>query len=156
MGLVGYWPGNSDAIDHGGSNDGTWSTGVAYESGILGNAFSFSASDNYVSVPSNSIFAFNGQKSFSFWFRTPTVDDPSYQSLVNTWNNDSDNTHITYIDYRNLYLYVPSTGQNIVSGGATLESDTNYFVVVTRDGSDWTMYLNGVVGSIAIGSSIGN
>lgn len=40
-GVVGYWPGDGDALDHAGTNDGTLEGGVAYAQGRIGSGFSF-------------------------------------------------------------------------------------------------------------------
>ena len=49
-GLVDWWPGEGNAYDTVGTNNGTLING-AYTNGMVGEAFSFSGSNSYVSIP---------------------------------------------------------------------------------------------------------
>ncbi|MEE8046843.1 MAG: LamG-like jellyroll fold domain-containing protein, partial [Dehalococcoidia bacterium] len=53
-GLVGWWPGDGNAEDVIGGNDGTAQGGVAYADGVVGQAFSFNGFSSFVEVPSTS------------------------------------------------------------------------------------------------------
>ena len=49
-GLVGWWPGEGNANDIVGSDDGTWTGSPAFAAGQVGQAFSFNGVDSFVDV----------------------------------------------------------------------------------------------------------
>src|SRR5262245_25144575 len=49
-GIVSWWPGDGDASDLIGSNDGTLTNGAGFAAGMVGQAFSFDATDDVVDV----------------------------------------------------------------------------------------------------------
>jgi hypothetical protein len=59
-GLVAWWPGDGNAGDIVGTNNGILPSGATYAVGMVGEAFSFNASGGYVDVGSNSFFNFGG------------------------------------------------------------------------------------------------
>src|SRR5882724_8111154 len=53
-GMAGWWPGENNANDIQGANNGTLQGGVSFASGEVGQAFSFNGSDADVKVPASS------------------------------------------------------------------------------------------------------
>jgi hypothetical protein len=51
VGLVGWWPGDGNANDIQGDNDGTLQNGAAFAAGEVGQAFSFNGNSQYVNIP---------------------------------------------------------------------------------------------------------
>jgi hypothetical protein len=49
-GLVAWWPGNGDAYDVVGNNNGTLQGGTSFTNGIAGQAFYFNGTDAYVEI----------------------------------------------------------------------------------------------------------
>ena len=49
--LVSWWPGDGDAQDIVGNNDGALVNGATYAAGMVDQAFSFDGIDDYVSIP---------------------------------------------------------------------------------------------------------
>ena len=55
-GMVGWWPGDGDANDIVGSNDGTLQNGATFAPGMVGQAFSFDGENDYVDFGSSTAF----------------------------------------------------------------------------------------------------
>ncbi|MGA2241282.1 MAG: LamG-like jellyroll fold domain-containing protein [Verrucomicrobiota bacterium] len=67
-GLVGWWPGEGDANDVAGGNNGTLVNGASFAKGIIGQAFSFNGTSSYVSIPdSPSLDAFTNCLTIETW-----------------------------------------------------------------------------------------
>src|SRR5581483_9842647 len=52
-GLVSWWPGEANAYDIVGVNNGTVHPGVTFGTGKVGQAFSFNGTSGYVSIPAS-------------------------------------------------------------------------------------------------------
>src|SRR5690242_8648145 len=52
-GMVGWWPGDSNANDIQGSNNGTLQNGATFATGEVGPAFSFDGVNDFVDVPTS-------------------------------------------------------------------------------------------------------
>jgi hypothetical protein len=98
-GLVSWWPGEGDANDIVGNNDGTPVGGTTFAPGIVGQASSFDGMDDVVEVPDAPGLSFNTNSPLSvdLWaFRTNQVmhligkrvdcgaGDSNYQMALNT------------------------------------------------------------------------
>jgi Concanavalin A-like lectin/glucanases superfamily len=72
-GLMAWWPGDGDASDFAGTNNGVLMNGAtATASGLVGQAFRFDGVDSYVQLPN--LIAGQSEGTVEFWFN------------VNTWN----------------------------------------------------------------------
>ena len=63
-GIIAWWPGDGNANDIIGTNNGTLEGGVTFAPGAVGQAFSLNGSNAYVQVPQNNLWAF-GTNDFS-------------------------------------------------------------------------------------------
>ena len=73
-GLVSWWPGDGDADDIVGTNDGTLQGGAGFAPGMVGQAFSFDGSDDFVRVPHSPSLNPSGSFSIDAWI-FPTQDE---------------------------------------------------------------------------------
>ncbi|MCH8008217.1 MAG: LamG domain-containing protein [Chloroflexi bacterium] len=55
-GLVNWWPGDGNAVDIWGGNDGTLVGDTSFAAGVAGDAFSFDGDEDYVEIPHDSSF----------------------------------------------------------------------------------------------------
>jgi hypothetical protein len=70
-GLAGWWPGEGNAYDNWGTNNGTLVSGAAYTNGVVGQAFSFNGTSGYVSISnSSSLNVFATNITIELWLRT--------------------------------------------------------------------------------------
>ena len=67
-GLVNWWPGDGNANDIAGSNNGTLQNGVTFAPGKVGSAFNFDGVDDFVNVPDTaSLDAITSAITFEAW-----------------------------------------------------------------------------------------
>ena len=69
-GLISWWPGEGDANDIVGANNGTLVNGVSFVLGEVGQAFSFDGESSYVSIPdSPSLDSFTTSITIETWIK---------------------------------------------------------------------------------------
>ena len=76
-GIVAWWPGEGNANDIIGTNNGVLDGGVAYAPGEVGQAFSFAGTSGYVFVPASSDLnvGLGSGLTVEGWIETPTTND---------------------------------------------------------------------------------
>jgi hypothetical protein len=72
FGLVAWWPGDGNAQDIIGGNNGALVNGATFTSGLVGQAFSFDGVDDYVDYGTSATFNWAAESSFTydFWLQT--------------------------------------------------------------------------------------
>jgi len=88
-GLVSWWPGEGNADDAWGDNDGTL-VDVTFSPGKVGQAFDFSGTKDFVQVPDSASLDFSALDSYTieFWVKTEGVTE-GHPTLVEKWANPS-------------------------------------------------------------------
>jgi hypothetical protein len=166
-GLVGWWPGEGNANDIAGTNNGTLSGGASFASGEVGQTFSFDGSTGYVQVQDSDLWAF-GTNSFSveLWANFNAVPpgsliEPRGGSFIG--NDEGTGPMKKWMfalggDLLHLSVYNPSGGQVwLVQAPFTPTPHQWYHLAVVRDGNVFTIFLNGVaVGSEANSIAVPN
>ncbi len=89
-GLAAWYPGNGDANDVVGANNGTLQNGATFTTGEVGQAFSLDGVNDYVRVPSSSTLNPTGSFSLEAWI-FPTRDQTG--SIIHKWGDQSDYTN---------------------------------------------------------------
>jgi len=72
--LISWWPGDGDADDIHDDNPGTLQGGASFAPGMVGQAFSFDGSDDFVRVPHSPSLNPSGSFSIDAWI-FPTQDE---------------------------------------------------------------------------------
>jgi hypothetical protein len=173
-GLAALWSGEGDANDSAGENPGTMHGGVTFANGQAGQAFSFDGSTGYVSVPHNPLWDFgNNAFTIALWanFSSPggaealIADDDGVGSgqpkwvLFHGFHGDGLTFHIRGPASEVFGNFPPANfggnGRGVrrertASDDAILTMPFSpvagqwYHIALTRDGSFWTYYVNGV------------
>jgi hypothetical protein len=76
-GMVGWWPGDGNANDIKGSNNGTLHGGVSFAPGMVGQAFSFDGASGYVDIPTSSGLP-TSTWTVEFWFLLHNTGDQAF------------------------------------------------------------------------------
>jgi hypothetical protein len=98
-GLVNWWPGEGNAVDSVGGNNGTLEGGVTYTNGDVGQAFNFDGASGFISTAS---LITNPQTfTLSLWFRTTTTQGGVLISFDESQTSVAPNSG--YYD-RNIYM----------------------------------------------------
>lgn len=164
-GLISWWPGDGNANDIIGLNNGELVGGVAFTAGKVDQAFSFNGIDGILVAPAIGLPTGRDPRTVAFWSKINPLDDTT-----------TGFAYSTAADGKGFYVF-PSHGENggrlTFSGHGTsydvfaptdLRDGLYHHVAVTYDGAIVTVYADGVsVGSgsfdldtgISAGTSIG-
>ena len=85
-GLVGWWAGEGNASDSGGTNNGALHGGMSFAAGEAGQAFSFNGSSGYVEMPASASLNVGAGAGLTFecWIKPAALADA--QPVVE-WNS---------------------------------------------------------------------
>lgn len=152
--MVAWWPGNGNANDVQGGRHGTLQNGAGFATGFVNQGFSLDGGDDHVSVPDSPVWAFgNNPFSIDAWVKLDTVNAENPIVAHNTGNGAQNKWGFTL---RNDRLQFHINSPSIGNPGVTLQSaqipitaNTWYHVAITRSGSTYIFYLNGVPVSTA-------
>ncbi|HRI04239.1 MAG TPA: carboxypeptidase regulatory-like domain-containing protein [Pyrinomonadaceae bacterium] len=149
-GLVNWWPGNGNASDVKSGNNATLFNGAAFGAGQAGQAFTFSGSGSYASVPASSNWAFGtGDFSIEFWMLSSSNDD--HRPIINNRVTPASNNMWAIEVYTVANRVEFHSGLTVFLTATTLLTPSSWnHVAVTRNGSTLSIYINGVLsGSVA-------
>ena len=138
-GLVAWWPGDDNATDIIGGNDGTWNGNLAYASGEVNQAFSFDG-NSYVESPGDQALG----SAFTMGAWVNTTDGGVGKGIV---TQQDCNRLIWLYQNGNTAPGVPSFDP----GGWWLNADVSvndgqwHYVVGTYDGTTASIYVDGVL-----------
>lgn len=142
--LVAGYSYENNANDVLGVNNGT-ATSVSYATGINGNAVSFTAQNQYISVPDADVFSFVGVPfSISTWIYTTAYSSSGNrflnksESTTREWLCNMSSTNIAII----LYSTPSISRSKSLAHGFSL--NTWYHIAYTYDGTDIKIYKNGI------------
>jgi O-glycosyl hydrolase len=154
-GLVDWWPGDGNATDIIGGNNGTLVNTVAYASGEVGQGFSFTTSSGYVQLPENLYPMANAQPfSIELWFETAAGGVILAQQAGAPFGVPSNGwvpqMYVGTDGHLYVQLFWDGNFAQIVTTG-TVNDGTFHHLAVTYDGANETVYLDGkVVGTEAL------
>ena len=151
-GLVSWWPGEGNANDVVGANHGTLQGGTTFTTGMIGQAFSFDGTDDFVLVPDSPDLTLPGDVTFTFWAKR-TVFDGTWSNMFGKGDNP--------VSYR--LAFAPSNhlaadfehddGSDEDIGGPLVDDFDWHHYAYVRDGNTHHLFLDGV--EEASGSFIG-
>jgi len=153
-GLISWWQGSNDAMDAIGEHDGTLANGVTFSEGVLNEAFSFDGIDDYVTVPNDNDWNFgNSPFTIALWAkfndlpnRAPLVDHNEGAGGTNKWTFwfDKWGHRPPYGSGLRFHINSPSLGAlDPVVYLWEPEIGKWYHLAVTRDGSLYSIYIDG-------------
>ncbi len=142
-GMVGWWPGDSNADDLIGGNNGTLMNGATFASGMVSQAFSFDGVDDYVNIGNTSQLN-PSTITVDTWFYATDITGQLYPPLVKkSSGNDGYALEIDQTNFRiRFWVYITGTGW-VSSVAVPISTNTWYHVAGTYDGSNIIIYLNG-------------
>jgi hypothetical protein len=153
---LGVW----QPIRYGGSY-GTNGFYLPFNAGTLTYAGSFNGSNQYLTVPDSSVWAFSGNWTVEAFFYVTTTS-PTYQAIVAQWvdGGGTDRAFSIAVDSSaRLTAYAQYGGNqyNPVSASSTIKTNQWYHTALVVNGSTLTLYLNGVaISSATITGTINN
>jgi hypothetical protein len=165
-GLIGYWPFNGNANDETvNGNNGTvnGATLTTDRNGVANRAYSFNDIDNYITILASNTLSFGNQFSISIWFNRNVSSNndrifsfekahspDGYQFRFAIDVNTIDNNKLYYIgasnNVNNSTGWSNNNGYTIKTNNTISNSNWNN-IVLTRNNSNFTLFLNGAAQS---------
>lgn len=152
VGLVGWWPGDGNANDLAGGNDGIL-VNATNRSGLVGEAFAFAGQNSFVHVPSSpALRALTNALTLEAWVWHDT-NGPSYQRYLTV---SPDEAYLRLEQGQLLSWVVTVTAKNgqvvplDLAAATPIEPRKWYHVAGTYDGNMQLLYTNGVLAGSAV------
>jgi hypothetical protein len=140
-GLVSWWPGDDDAHDIVGHNDGALAQGAGFSQGEVADGFTFDGVNGLVQAPTTGLPTGQADRTIELWARIDnqvageaffaSYGNPGSFGQVYTLGTRSDGT-----------LFVSTWGPDV--NGPKLENGRWYHVAATNVGTSFKLYLDGV------------
>jgi hypothetical protein len=158
-GLVSWWPGEGNAQDIIGPNDGTLQGGTTFALGMVGQAFRFDGVDDYVQVPHDPSLNPDSALTIEAWIHSASTEGP--RIIVAKWNDDTGDWSYIFKDHNDsdkLRIELSESIHNDLAdleGGTSIALGTWVHVATTYNSGEGIvrLYFNGVEdASLAVGS----
>jgi len=150
-GLISWWPGDGHAFDIVSENHGTLENGATYAPGMVGQAFSFDGTDDFVTFSESETGQLQ-QLTIELWVKLNTLRPDRIQRFFTIDNEKA----VLRSDYGRLHFYMRIAGElRSISVENVLKAGVFHYVVGTYDGQVMRLYLDGVqVGSLKISGTV--
>jgi probable HAF family extracellular repeat protein len=155
-GAVSWWPGNGNANDTIGSNNGTLTGDATIAPGFVGQAFSFDGTTGYVQSSATNLPTGNQDRTMEMWVKmNGFVGSEAFFAGYGNFGVADETYHLGAGLGGGLFF--SQWGNSI--GGPILQQGVWYHIAVTNVGDAVTLYLNGQVvatGTLAINTPAGS
>lgn len=147
LGIVGWWPGDGDANDIIGANNGTLQNGAGFDQGKVDAAFRFDGVDDVVEILSSQAIQNSTNFTIEFWFRpafTITPADTDSPSLfIKTTEISTDSIGIENGPNGGRLEVRGGPGSRLWSTNSTWLSNTWYHVALSFASDTYRLFING-------------
>ena len=142
-GIVAWWPGDGNADDIVGGNNGAPMNGATFAAGLVGPAFALDGLDDHELVPNSPSLATSGEFTIDFWFNPSVSLTPLSSTSPGFLSKGSANS----IDLSNNdgRLEVRGPVPRPSSTTSTWLAGTWYHIAVTFDTTNYRIYVNGLL-----------
>ena len=151
-GLVGWWQGESNAVDIIGGNNGSPANGAGFAPGKVGTAFSFNGINQYVLMSNSPALNLTNALTLEGWVKVAAY---SGNDATDIFGKNCPYCFVQYgVGMNNLagkWVFNSHLGNTgLAEGGTAVQTNTWYHLAETFDGSTLSIYVNGVLdGSVA-------
>ena len=151
-GLVSWWPGEGNANDIAGTNNGTLMNGVGFVAGEVGQAFSFDGT-SYVSIPdSPSLDGFTNRITIEAWIKVNQFPSGDWTAIV-TKGDSSWRLH-RYGSTSTIALSVGGLSNGNLAGTRSVNDGQWHHVAGVYDGINLFLYVDGTLDASAPATGI--
>lgn len=146
--LLAYYPFDGNSIDATGNGNDGQVNGPVLTTDRCGNpnsAYLFDGADDYISLNPSYILP-ESEGTFATWVYFNSVSDVQYLGSIG--DIESQDFYLSFVRYDPAYqsftIYRRTPGNvDILVGSTDISVHQWYFVVMTSDGNDWSLYVNG-------------
>jgi hypothetical protein len=161
-GLVGWWKGDSNAVDIIGGNNGTLQNGATFAAGEVNQAFAFNGTNQFLQIPDAPALDPTNSLTIETWAYVSGPPSVNVATII-TKQGTTTPSDIQYqlessvlsgkLTFR-CTVYLP-TGYAVVDGTNQVQLNTWYHVAMTYDNASLKLYVNGALdGSVAASGAI--
>ncbi len=143
--MIAWWPGDGNAKDRIGNNQGILQNGANFSAGMVAQAFNFDGVDDFVST-TNPLVITNSRITIDAWIYPKRVS--SFHKILKVHNAPSGWRDVWIEVAQNkasFVIYDTSGTAHQVDSSSTLNPNTWYHVAGTYDGSVQGLYVDGVL-----------
>ncbi|MFC1697248.1 LamG-like jellyroll fold domain-containing protein [Nanoarchaeota archaeon] len=142
-GMVGYWPGEGNAVDSALSNHGELKQGTWFNTGMAGQAFEFDGADDYVIIPDDDSLDLHDRYSFEYWIYKHNQEGGGILNKADLGVSTSYGSYELQI-YRSYNMGFGIGRTSMGSSAYAIDTPDNWHhVVFTYDNGPYKIYLNG-------------
>ena len=153
-GLVSWWPGDGNANDLAGINNGTLVNGTTFAPGKVGQAFSFDGADSLVQAGTTGLPTGNSDRTLEFWTRIDSV--VASEAFFAGYGTFGSFTQTYHVGATGTAPFFSQWGSGV--GAPSLTTGTWHHVAVTNVGAAVRLYIDGALagsGSLTINTPAG-
>jgi len=88
LNMVSWWPGDGNAFDIQGSNNGTLINGVTFAPGMVGSAFSLNGSNQYISMGNPASLRLTGSITLDAWVNPNDFGEGELREIISKWGQN--------------------------------------------------------------------
>lgn len=145
--LVSWWGAEGDAQDYLSGNHGALQNGAGFAAGMVGQAFSFDGSDDFVRVPDAANLDITGDLTIDAWVYPTAFGDQRVIVSKRSFDNQDANM-VFFLESDGRLSFTSRSGGGgfaTVTGATALALNQWSLVAVTVDAATLTLYINGAV-----------
>ena len=141
-GLVGWWPGEGNANDVTGNNNGTLVNDVDFAPGEAGEAFSFDGANSYVSIPDSPLLdSLTTSITIELWLKTDQVTS-DWTGIVTKGNSA---WRLQATPEANTVDFTVSVSAGSLTGSRSINDGQWHHVAGVYDGTNMFLYVDGTL-----------
>ncbi len=146
-GLVDWWPGEGNANDIVGTNNGTLVGGVSYAAGEVGQAFSFDGTSGYVAIPdSPSLDSLITNITIELWMKSgQTNANSDWKGIVTKGNSTAWQLKAESGAKTLNWCFGTSVNSYQLTGTRNVNDEQWHHVAATYDGTNMFIYVDGTL-----------
>lgn len=138
--MVSWWPGDGNANDIIGSNNGTLHNGAAFTSGMVDQAFTFDGIDDHVQAADTGLPFGSGARTLDFWMK------PMFNARVAVIYGDFRPNDAFYVIVISAHACIGQWGGGDACGSTNVTDGNWHHVAITYDGgSSAVLYVDGAL-----------
>ena len=147
-GLIAWWPGNGNAADMAGNNDGVLMNGATFAAGMVGQAFKLDGVNDFVQVAHDPSLNPAGGLTIEAWINSSSNAGP--RVIVSKWNDNTSDWSYIFKDHNysdKLRIELSKGSHNDLadlSGTTSIPIGQWIHVAATYDNDVVRLYFNGV------------